>query len=739
MRNRKCSVGVANQLKINDEKALSCEDAIEELKETEAELYAQRFEHVQAEYDAILQGYEHTETMLNEYISQAEERGYIVSKKYYDALITNEKDNIAELKKEQADLINARDEAVASGKIDKCSEEWYNMCNEIDSVTQAIEESTTALLEYDNAMREIDWSIFDLIQERISDVAEEANFLIDLMSNEKLFGDDGKLTSQGLATMALHGQNYNSYMYQADEYGAEVAKLDKQIANDPYDQELINRRNELLELQRESILAAEDEKNAIRDMVEEGIEYELDSLQELIDKKNEELESEKDLYEYQRKVQEQTENISSLRKQLSAYEGFDDEETKAKVQQLKVELSDAEADLQETEWDRHINQQAQLLDDLYLEYEAILNQRLDNVDALLEQVIASINAVAGVDGVITSALGSEGALSIAIGNNATSIKTTLEAEAKGVGATLSSAMNNIWSVGEGNAKSVLTMYGDDFKTKFTTVNTTLNGIKTGVNSMVTALNKEATTKTSANKTSTSAKKNPTATSTKNKSATPKKASSSGDGKPKVGDKVKFVSGQYYYDSQGKKPLGSKYQGKQVYITNVNKKSWATHPYHISTGNKLGKGDLGWLKLNQISGYATGKQNFLDEEIAWTQENGREFIVRPSDGAILTPIAKGDSVLTSAASNNIWDMANSPAEFIRDNLNLGAASVPNNSNVNNSVVQNFENITFSMPNVHGYNELLTEMQRDPKFEKLILAMTVDQIAGKSKLAKGKSIR
>lgn len=105
-------------------KAIDCRDAVAELKEKEAELYAQRFEHIQSEYDGVLQGYEHTEAMLNEYISQAEERGHIVSKKYYQALIDNEKSNIAELKKEQADLIAARDEAVNSGTIVKYSEEW---------------------------------------------------------------------------------------------------------------------------------------------------------------------------------------------------------------------------------------------------------------------------------------------------------------------------------------------------------------------------------------------------------------------------------------------------------------------------------------------------------------------------------------------------------------------------------------------------------------------------------------
>lgn len=724
------------------EAALACKDAILELKETESKLYAQRFENLQTQYDGILQGYEHTEAMLNEYISQAEEQGYIVSKKYYEALITNEKQNINALKQEQAELIKTRDEAVASGKITKNSEAWLEQCAAIDEITQAIEESTTALLEFDNAMREIDWSVFDLIQERISGITEESDFLIELMSNKDLFDDNGKFTSQGLATLGLHAQNVNTHMYAADTYGEEVAKLDAQIAKDPYDQELINRRNELLELQRESILAAEQEKDAIKDLVENGIEEQLNSLQELIDKKNEALESERDLYEYQKKVAEQSKAVAVLEKELAAYSGDDSEEAKQKIQQIKVDLESARQDLQETEMDKVLEDTSALLDNLFLEAETLLNSRLDNVDALLEQVIETINIASSAEGNIATALGSEGAIAIAVSNNATSIKDTLTSETNKVGTTLSNAMNSIWNSGDGNAKSVLTMYGEDFKSKSATIITTLNGIKSSVNSMVSSLNKEATTKTKANKTTTSAKKNPTtssSSSTTKKTTTTTKKASSGDGKPKIGDRVKYVSGQYYYDSQGKKPLGSHNKGEYVYITNINTRDWATHGYHISTGNKLGKGDLGWLKLNQLSGYASGKKNFLNDEVAWTQEDGREFIVRPSDGAILTPIAKGDSVLNAAASGNIWNMANSPAEFIKENLKLDASSVPNASNVNNSIVQNFENITFSMPNVHGYNELLREMQSDPKFEKLVLSMTIDQIAGRSKLAKGKSIR
>ena len=647
--------------------------------------------------------------MLEEYINQSEANAWFVSENYYKALIDNEEQNMSKLENQQEAMLNAFNVAMDSGTIVKGSQAYYDMVNSIDEVTLAIQESQTALDEYNQTLQQLNWEVFDTIQERISNVANEADFLIELMSNSKLFEDNGQLTDKGKSTMGLHGQNYNAYMYQADAYHEEVygdGGLNDQIEADPYDQDLINRRDELLELQREAILAAESEKEAIRNLVQEGIDYELEALQEKIDLYNEELDSAKDLYDYQKKIQEQTSDIASLEKQIAAYSGDNSEEARAKVQELKISLKDAKSNLEDSERDWDISSQQKLLDDFYLEYEEILNARLDNIDALISSVIEEVNADAGI------------------------ISSTIDEVTRSVGYELSESMQTIWDKNTVETNNVIALYADKLEFGQTTTNNALSLINSNLLDIVGKLDDKA--KTNVKKTT---------TSSASKSSTTKKTTtkkSGGDGTPKIGDRVKFVSGQYYYDSQGKKPLGSQKQGQYVYITNINKRDWATHPYHISTGNKLGSGDLGWLKLNQISGYATGKQNFIDDEIAWTQENGREFIVRPSDGAILTPVAKGDSILTTAASNNIWDMANSPADFIKDNLSLGA-NVPNNSNVNNSIVQNFENITFSMPNVHGYSDLLAEMQRDPKFEKLILSMTIDQIAGKSKLAKGKSIR
>lgn len=584
------------------------------------------------------------------------------------------------------------------------------MVNAIDEVTLSIAESETQLKEWQQTLQQLDWEIFDILQERISSITEEADFLIELMSNSKLYEDNGQLTDKGMASMGLHGQNYNVYMAQADKYAKEVTDLNKELKKDPYDQDLINRRDELLGLQRDAILAAEDEKNAIKDLVEEGINLELDALQELIDKKNEELDSAKDLYDYQKKVQEQTKNIASLQKQLSSYENDDSEEARAKIQELKVSLEEAKSDLEETEYDKYISDTQKILDDLYLEYETILNERLDNLDGLISDMILEINADAGI------------------------ISDIIRTSSDSVGYTLTDSMNTIWS----GANNVITTYGERFSSAQTTTNSALSAINTNLQNMITQLNQKANTNVKSASTSSasgSSQANSKPTTSNTTTNTQKNNNTSKD--VKVGSVIN-ASGAPIYDYAGDTSKERQYfRDNPTYIVLEEKGDYVKVRHSSLSG-----GTTGWFKKSDI-GYKTGVKNLSSSQAAWTQEDwkedGKEFIIRPSDGAILTPLAKGDSVLNAFASDNIWKMANTPAEFIRDNLNLGAVNVPNNSNVNNNYTQNLENIVFNLPNVQNYNELLSAMQKDKNFEKLILSMSIDRLAGGSSLAKGKSIR
>ena len=689
-------------------KALDCLDAIDDLRESESKLYEQRFENVSTKYDGYLGVIQHEKDMLDEFVSQTETAGYITSGKYYDAMSANAKKQQEELKKQRDEMISELNNAVNSGTIEKYSESWYSMVNSVDEVTKSIEECNTSLLEYKKNLRELDWQIFDLIQDKISKVADESEFLINLMSNKKLYEDNGQLTDEGMATMGQYGVKYNVYMAQANKYAKKIKALQADLAKDPYNQDIANQLQEYIEAQQEAILNAEDMKNSIKDMVSEGIDKELSSLQKLIDKRNDALDSAKDLYDYQKKLKESTKDIADLEKQMAAYQGDVSEETKAKIQQIKVDLEEAKSDLEETEYEQYISDQQKMLDDLYTDYETILNQRLDDIDALMADMISEIN------------------------NNASTIGATIESQADKVGYTLSESMNTIWLSGNGSISNVITMYGTKFDTALTTTNTALGYINTNIQNMITQLNKLAGTKIKAAGASSAATEKPTP----KPSSTPTQQQQQQQQKKQVtvGGTINAGGARIYADSYGNGGGRQTFGNDPIYTVLQERNGYILTRWH-----KLSSGYTGWFKKSDVSAYALGAKNIRNNEMAWTQENGSEMIMRPSDGAILTPLAKNDSVLTSAASSNIWNMANNPSDFIKDNLNLDKIDTGANVGNKTTYTQNLDKVVFNLPNVKNYDELLKSMQHDKNFERLIMAMTIDPLAGKSSLAKGKAIR
>lgn len=106
------------------EKALDCKDAILDLKESESELYKQRFDNVSAQYDGILGVIEHEKNMLEEYINQSEAQAWLVSGEYYNALANNERGNIDQLEKQKASMLAELQKAMESETIVKGSEAW---------------------------------------------------------------------------------------------------------------------------------------------------------------------------------------------------------------------------------------------------------------------------------------------------------------------------------------------------------------------------------------------------------------------------------------------------------------------------------------------------------------------------------------------------------------------------------------------------------------------------------------
>lgn len=651
------------------------------------------------------------------YVDQTETAGYIVSQQYYSALIENEQDTLEKLNEERSQLVASLNNAVKSGAIVKESEAWYDLQSQINDVSEAIQDSTTSLIEFKNEMRQIEWDIFDLFQDAVSGITTESDFLVDLMSNDKLFDDRGDITDQGKATMGLHTVNYNTYMSQADEYRKAIEDLNKEIAKDPYNQNLIERRRELLELQQESIIAAEDEKEALRDLVEDGINAELDSLQDLIDKYTEALDSQADLYDYQLQIAEKQKEIADLEKQLAAYQGDDSEEGAANRQELQNQLGEARQDMEQTLFEKSISETEKLLDQLYSDYESTLNMRLDNIDLLLTDIIGNVNS------------------------ESSAIRDTIISEAQDVGYKLTDSMNTIWGDGS-KLMNVITTYGNNFTSAVTGVQTAINNLKDIIQQAIAASNKKASSNISSTKKNSSSSSSSTSSSNKKNTSNKTSSSGKGDGKARVGDRVTFT-GKYYYDSYGKNPAGNRYSGvaNGVVIDSYSAtkyggsgKNTGSYDVHIKGAN--GKyGDLGWVKLSQLKGYRTGIKAIPEDELVWTNEGGDPETIIRKDGSILTPVKRGDSVYSTEAHNNLWDMANDPSEFIKKNLDVSGSTLPK-PDVAQSQINNTISINIPIDKVLDYNDFIRQMQSDPKAERLIQSIAFDQLTGRGKMGKYK---
>lgn len=716
------------------EKALACKDAIEQLREKESELYKTKFDNIVKQFDDSLNLIEHKKNMIDEAISQSEEKGYITNIRYYQKLKDIEKENLSSLQEEKKKLTQSLDDAVKSGTIKKKSEAWYEMKTQINDVKLAIEEANTALIKYNNSIRDIQWKVFDLVQEKISHITSESDFLISLMSNDKLYKDNGQLTDEGMSTMGLHGMNYNVNMARADKYQQEINDIDKKLASGVYDkndeENVIKRRQELLELQREMILAANEEKMAIVDMVREGIEVELDALKELIDTYTEALDSQKDLYDYQKNIKDQVKEIASLEKQMTALAGDTSEENKAKLQQLKVSLEDARENLEETEYDRYISDQKKLLNDIYDEYEEILNQRLDNIDQLVSDMIDDIN------------------------ENAKTIVKTISDEAGAVGAKLSADMKTVWQANSVSISSVISKYGEQFSTNISSITSILNSIDASLKiaagiSSTDGSGGTGNSGSSGGTGNTSSSGNGSSGNGQNSSGSIKLSGSgnilgtlvSAGSLQKA--EIDLINAKSIISHLKKKKLTAKelksHSNLFQYIYKKSNGRAITDADILTLGKTIGVKDLPKkasglktkhknkvLKKLKAVGYKKGTKHVPDDGLAWTQEGGgSEVIIRPSDGAVLTPVAKNDLVFNAAATSNLYDFMNNPNTFMQDKLKgltpVNVSPVLKNAGSGDNLDIHLENMNISLPGVKNYEEFIDNLRKDDHVENMIRSM------------------
>lgn len=717
--------------------------------EWENKLYEQReatLEAIQKSFENKMKMFDKRSSSLDRQLQYAEARGFMTSTRYYEKMQDADIKSVNQTNAEIESLTNFLREQVKSGDIEPGSEPWHEINDKIDDLIQDRDEREIAIAERDTQIRQVLWDRFDYLIDSLSHITDESEFFINLLG-DKLHDDNGKLNDKGMAVMGLHGANYNTQMEKALSYRNELAKIEDEIQKSPYDTNLIERKQELLSLQREAILAAKDEKDAIISLVEEGINLELNSLKELIDKYTESLNSAKDLYEYQKKISEQTQSISAIEKQLSAYENDYSEESRAKIQQLKVDLKDAKENLKDTEYDKYISDQEDLLNDLYEKFEETLNARLDDRDGLIESVIGEINS------------------------NSSSILDTLEDSASKVGVSVSDTMEDIWTKGDTALRSYLNEdnliggfelqangYFNQMSNFSTGVTTSLGSISSDINSIL-------------------------------KYASDRAKSEEGfdDIKQRMIDNSKaWWSAEEGSDEQKRLEAENKAYGGSLGYKSDKDGNWRDKDgdvaYAISKEDKIKglvfqmkKNSAAWSESNtaeanldlNIKNHNLAAQiaKLMNKEVWYDDDSGKWYVGRSPKKELYKMYAKGgladytglawldgtpakpEMVLNPTDTENFIELkdylaaASQKGLFNHDSAyesSFNSIPIPNNTFSRTTTSPNIGNVTFDIDidHVEDYNDFVNQMKKDKQLEKMIQSMTVDRIAGKSALAKNR---
>ena len=374
------------------------EGNIYEQQKLQEELSRQLVVYEKEKLDNIVQYYENLRKVteyqsknLSNALDELESRGLIATGSLYNSQMMLNEEKKKSYQEELFQLEQQHD------KIAERTQEWYDSLDSIQACRDNIAQCTQNSIELGNAIRNIDWKIFEKASTRMDLILSEYDLGIKLMSNKKMIDDKtGSFTKEGTATL---GANYSKMLLtknMKEEAWNTLQTMKKHIENrDPgyTDPKALDEYNEKYKEYIQLVEAESDIQQNLIDMMKEKYQKELDCLQDIINKRKDLLQTEKDAYDYQKNIEEKTKNIAVISKQLTALGGDDSEEAKTRIQQLQVSLDEANKDLQDTEYQQWITDQQTMLDNLYNEYSEFIDTKLNNTDALLDEAITYLSDI----------------------------------------------------------------------------------------------------------------------------------------------------------------------------------------------------------------------------------------------------------------------------------------------------------------------------------------------------------
>lgn len=649
------------------QKAADVEKQLQEVQTELSNLGKQKFDAAFDYYDVRA----NIEKLQNEKLQAAvdydEERGEITSSKYYEAMAKNTLEQIQQLTDARQKMQATLDEQVKAGNVKKYDANWYEMVNQMYEVDASIDECTKSLEEYQNAINDIYWDNFDELVERLDNISGETENLIGLMDNieepvitpknkDGWSADEVVWSKEGMAQLGLYAQQMEIAEYQAKKYEKAINDLNAQYKAGRYSEsEYLEKLNELKDAQYgaiDSYYEAQDAMVSLHearvDAIKDGIDKEISAYEKLINKKQEELDAEKDLYDFQKSVNEQRKDISKLERQIAALSGDNSASARAKRKKLEAELAEANANLQDTYYNRSIDDKQTALDK---ELESFQEEKDKEIEKLEEYLEDTKRVVADTLGLVQE--------------NAFSIYDTLQAKGEEYGLTLSDHLLSPWQSG----MTAISDYQTTFDTAISATIDKLGELENAWQSAISKMGQSATSNiTEQNQENARYEQAeyvaPPATST----SASKSTSSS-----------KTTSTTKYY---------KKYTGKSNSIVTALKKVGVSSSYtnrkKIAKANGITKYKgtasqnkklLSLLKKGKLKKYASGSKYIDKDQLALIDELGEELVIQASPEGKLQYLTKGSGVIPADLTSNLMDWGELNPQDVLDRNRPSIAASP----------------------------------------------------------------
>lgn len=695
----------------------------------------------------IIDGYDRRKEQLTNAQSLAESRNILIGRGEYQKqidVLSKSIDSTYALRDKKLKEQNLYD--ISSTRYQELAKEIAELDNDIYGQLEDIEELKDKIFE-------AEFFNYEKEQENLEYFIGELNDFADLLNEDGFFDKSGAFTDEAYAKIALVADAMNKTKQETANATEALKKLSEMYENSLISEtEYSEKQKELLNLIRDSVGATEDYKNELLDLYTTQIQKENESLKKNISLRKEALKNAKDYNDYADSLKSKTKSVNELEARINALQGVNNSAAKSELKRLQAQLEDANKELSDTKKDHEYDMISEgydlMSDNLDESIESIeysishsTDKQLEVVQSMLSQMVGSykdafskISSIisntgfvgsGSFNGTVSNVGTSSGSSSIANGATQSQSSVRPDGSATGINSSNINNGNNASieneiskepnttnrlcaelkisktsvSVQEGSQVSLtVSIRPNDAKNKTiswvsdkpsiasVTSDGKITGVKPGTTT-ITAWTTDGSGLHQSCKVTVTKKPEPPKPPQPVKPNQPSSVPQ-GNGVPDVGDRVTYVSGIYHEDSYGNGNWGNWGLGQSAYITSMNPNS--PYPIHISTGNRLGSGDRGWLRLDQLRGYRNGAKRIDEDQVAWTQEYGNEFVARAKDGAILTRLGAGDTVFTNEQVRNLWEQSKykpDVSSFVKENVYKSLGIQPSFSQ--NEVRQNME--------------------------------------------------